>query len=242
MNDGFLVTYPAHVARLRAKLDRDAALREAVGGNFLAMGKLECALLVQLGLTADSRVIDVGCGSGRLACQLAAVPGVRYLGTDVVEELLAYARELAQRSDWVFAVANGVKIEAPDNTADFVCFFSVLTHLKHEDSYRYLQEAKRVLKPGGAIVFSFLEFFIPSHWEVFRHMLEHGQPGDHLNQFMDREAIKRWAYYLEMDVEAVWDGDKPHIPFEGEVVLDDGRKLTGVGALGQSVAVLRKRR
>lgn len=240
-NDGFLSTYPAHVASLRAKLDRDSALRQAVGGNFLAMGKLEMALLASLGLNQDHYVIDVGCGSGRLACQLAGVPRLRYLGTDVVEELLAYARELSERPDWQFITTDGLKIPEADEVADFVCFFSVLTHLKHEESYRYLEEAKRVLKPDGKIVFSFLEFFIPSHWAVFQHMLDHGRPGDHLNQFMDREAIKRFAYYLDLEVSAIWDGDKPHIPFEGEIVLDNGTRVSGLGALGQSVAVLRKK-
>lgn len=37
----FLTTYPAHVARLRAALDEDSALGQAVGGNFLASGKLQ---------------------------------------------------------------------------------------------------------------------------------------------------------------------------------------------------------
>jgi ubiquinone/menaquinone biosynthesis C-methylase UbiE len=58
-------------------------------------------------------------------------------------------------------------IPEKDGEADFVCFFSVLTHLLHEQGFVYLQEAKRVLKPGGKIVFSFLEFAVPDHWAVF---------------------------------------------------------------------------
>jgi hypothetical protein len=34
----------------------------------------------------------------------------------------------------------GIRIPCPDNVADFVTFFSVLTHITHEESFQYLQE------------------------------------------------------------------------------------------------------
>jgi 2-polyprenyl-3-methyl-5-hydroxy-6-metoxy-1,4-benzoquinol methylase len=48
------------------------ALRRAVGGEFEAVGKLEYYLR-SLGLTNGHLVVDVGCGSGRLAQQLAVI-------------------------------------------------------------------------------------------------------------------------------------------------------------------------
>ena len=38
--------------------------------------------------------------------------------------------------------------------------FSVFTHLLHEESFIYLEDFKRVLKPGGSVVFSFLEVLV----------------------------------------------------------------------------------
>ena len=35
-----------------------------------------------------------------------------------------------------------------------VCAFSVFTHIEHEDSYLYLEEALRIVRPGGRFVFS----------------------------------------------------------------------------------------
>ena len=49
------------------------ALRRAVGGEFEAVGKLEYHLLRSLGLGNGHLVVDVGCGSGRLAHQLARI-------------------------------------------------------------------------------------------------------------------------------------------------------------------------
>ena len=64
--------YIDHVRRLEQRLGSgDEALRLAVGGEFEAVGKLEYYLLRSLGLNTRHLVVDVGCGSGRLARQLA---------------------------------------------------------------------------------------------------------------------------------------------------------------------------
>jgi ubiquinone/menaquinone biosynthesis C-methylase UbiE len=73
-----------------------------------------------------------------------------YVGTDVVPRLLESAKASTGRSDWEFHLVEGIRIPCPDNVADFVTFFSVLTHTTHEESFSYLQEVARCLKPGGA--------------------------------------------------------------------------------------------
>jgi SAM-dependent methyltransferase len=70
--------------------------------EFDAVGKLEYYLLRSLGLRSGHLVIDVGCGSGRLARQLASDTSIRYVGTDVVPRLLEAARTAAGRNDWEF--------------------------------------------------------------------------------------------------------------------------------------------
>jgi ubiquinone/menaquinone biosynthesis C-methylase UbiE len=42
----------------------------------------------------------------------------------------------------------------------------VFTHLTEKESYRYLQEAKRVLRKNGTIVISFLDPDIPVHARI----------------------------------------------------------------------------
>lgn len=234
----FLKSYPEHVAQLRKSMPESVALEKAVGGDFATVGKLEMSLLFSLGLPADGVLVDVGCGSGRLAVQLRDLSGLHYLGTDIVPELLQQARKLCQRPDWRFVLTNGTEIPCEAGSADMVCFFSVFTHLTHEDTFRYLASASRVLKPGGKIVFSFLEFRIDSHWEVFDGSVRNGNPGAHLDQFIDRDGIVAWARHLGLDMVSFFDGDKPHIPIEGEVEWENGLVMRGVGNLGQSVAVL----
>jgi SAM-dependent methyltransferase len=233
-----LKTYPAHVARLRQAIAGDAALEVAVGGDFITVGELEFSLLKQLGLQGDHLVADIGCGSGRLARPLSVLPNLRYLGTDIVQDLLDHAARITGRGDWSFVRTNGLEIPLADGQADWVCFFSVFTHLTHEDTFRYLKEAKRVLKPGGKIVFSFLEFRVYAHWSVFQQSVENGVIGDHLNQFMSRDAIESFAHHLRLKVEGIYGGDTDHIPIEEDLTWHDGRVMSRHGSLGQSVAVL----
>jgi SAM-dependent methyltransferase len=234
----FRSTYLKHIDDLEHAQGTARAMELAVGGHFAALGTLELALLRQHGLQPHHDVVDVGCGSGRLAIKLRDVQTGGYLGIDVVPKLVDYARDTVQRPDWRFEVAQGLVIPAADASADFVVFFSVLTHLNQEEAFRYVAQAARVLRPGGKLVFSFLEFAIGAHWFIFDGVLKDPNPDKVLNHFMDRDQIRAFAARLGLTVQHLIDGDQPHIPLTEPVVYDDGTRVEGLGLLGQSVAVL----
>ena len=231
--------YRQFVRSLGQTHGHDKAMQLAVGGEFDAMGVIEREILITHGLRPTDFVIDVGCGSGRLSKPLSHYLEGPYLGIDVVPALVAHARALTGRTDWRFEVGTGLEIPEAADRADMVCFFSVFTHLLHEQSYVYLRDAKRVLKSGGRIVFSFLEFAIPSHWNVFEGTLAN-RGAEHLNVFIGRDAVQAWAEHLELEVVAICDGDKPQTPLRHPVTLEDGSVMSDSGTLGQSLCVLRK--
>ena len=232
-------SYTTHVARLQSSLDSGDARAQAVGGEFDAVGKLEYHLLRSLGLQDGHLVIDVGCGSGRLACQLAPFEAIRYLGIDVVPQLIELTKQSVQRDDWRLEVTDGINIPCGENTADFVVAFSVFTHLRHEETYQYFREAARCLRLGGRMILSFLEFRVPCHWTVFMGALN-ASPEEPVTQFIDRDAVRAWASHSGLLVAAIFDGDRPHIPIPEEVRWENGIRMESLGNLGQSVAVLRK--
>lgn len=216
--------------------------QQAVGGDFAVVGLLEANLLKTAGLQPHHRLIDVGCGSGRLATQLTDYlkESGSYLGTDILPSLLEHAKANAGRPDWTFEQTNGQVIPSGDESADMVCFFSVMTHITHEETWQYILESKRVLRPGGLLVCSFLEFRIRSHWWIFKNTFADKSPEKILNQFLSRDAFEAFAFNAALDIVSFHDGDKPHIPIQEEIVWENGVRMTGLANLGQSVCVLRK--
>jgi SAM-dependent methyltransferase len=231
--------YIAAVKELLKNHSLERAMEFAVGGEFKAIGSLEVTTLKHFGLKDDGYLIDVGCGSGRLAQPLSRVFQGKYLGIDVVPQLIDFARQNVQRADWRFKLTEGFTIPEKDGVADMVCFFSVFTHLSHEQSYLYLQEAKRVLKPGGRILFSFLDFSVPGHWPVFEAAMGDASTSSQpLIVFLSKEAIPVWASHLGLTVQSIQDGDNADIPLRDPVVFESGVVMRDRGTVGQSVCVL----
>jgi ubiquinone/menaquinone biosynthesis C-methylase UbiE len=220
--------------------NRKDAMEQSIGGNFHHFGILQRELLLQQGLRDDNIVLDIGCGSGRLANSLKAMPNIKFIGIDVVQELLDYANEICQRDDWKFIKATNLKIPLDDNSVDVVTSFSVFTHLLHEETYAYLAEMRRVLKPGGKIIFSFLDFSVPEHWSVFASNLIQLNDRVHLNQFIDHQAIKIWCQHLQLDIENIFPGNQPYIQLNEPVEGENGEIYQGKVTLGQSVCVIQK--
>jgi SAM-dependent methyltransferase len=215
------------VDALKGQMPHDKAMELAIGGGFELIGPIEVGLLRHYGLPEDGYLVDVGCGSGRLAKPLSAWLKGRYLGIDLVPALVAHARKIAARPDWRFEVIQHIGIPEQDDQADMACFFSVLTHLTHEQSYWYLEEARRVLKPGGRIVFSFLELREPVHLKIFLDTVAamKRKVAMPMNTCIDRETIGHSAGALGMEVVEIRDG---------------ADAIVAEGCLGQSTCVLRK--
>jgi 2-polyprenyl-3-methyl-5-hydroxy-6-metoxy-1,4-benzoquinol methylase len=69
----FHKTHRRVVKLLRQSCSPDEAARRAVGGEFEGVGLLMREVLILHGLTPLSYLIDVGCGSGRLAKPLPSI-------------------------------------------------------------------------------------------------------------------------------------------------------------------------
>jgi ubiquinone/menaquinone biosynthesis C-methylase UbiE len=234
----YVSSYRAHLAQLVAAHGRDRAMELVVGGAYAEMGALEANALIHLGLQPGHTLVDVGCGTGRLALHLRDYLMGKYIGTDLLDEALAFARSTCGRPDWEFVSNHLPTIPAPDASADFVSFFSVFTHLLDEDIFKFLREARRVLKPAGKIVFSFLDFECYPHWEVFLRTVEDPNPNRVLNKFLAQETVRRWACRLALKTDAIRSGTDKWIPLPRPVTCENGKILEGLASFGQSIAVL----
>jgi SAM-dependent methyltransferase len=101
-------------------------------------------------VSMDSRVLDVGCGSGWATRLLAdyAVNG-RVTGIDISDEMVNLARESSRsHPNTDFEVASAEQLPFPDN--EFTQAFSMESLYYYRNIPKALKEIQRVLKPGGS--------------------------------------------------------------------------------------------
>ena len=131
----------------------DAHIRE----EFLAAGiKLNELMVEYSGIHAGSRVLDVGCGNGTTATWLCRTSGANVTGIDLsgvrianAVESLEKVPELAGRLGFEKASAT----ELPFSEGSFTHVWSQATIYHVPDKVKVLEEAYRVLEPGGAMIF-----------------------------------------------------------------------------------------
>lgn len=154
-------------------------LQKWVGGGgslaFKAVGVQFLGYLIELcGLQPGDAVLDVGCGSGRIALPLTGYLNRegRYAGFDVSREATAWCRKniSGPHPNFDFTVVdiqNGTynpkgkykssdfRFPYPDGSFDVVFLASVFTHMLPADVKHYMSEIVRVLKPGGRSLITF---------------------------------------------------------------------------------------
>jgi SAM-dependent methyltransferase len=155
--------------RLAPRAIRKGAHKAHLGGgaaHFAQRGEFQLALLRHLGLTRDSRVLDVGCGPlrGGLPLIRFLAPG-RYRGVDANASLVEAAHhELA-------AAGLGAARERVTLLADFalatlgerfdvVLLFSVLNHCTTGERARFFAAVPSVLADGARIVVSHASWLV----------------------------------------------------------------------------------
>nr|WP_303650310.1 class I SAM-dependent methyltransferase [Halalkalicoccus sp. NIPERK01] len=119
------------------------------------------ALAVELPLGDATRVLDVGCGTGRSLVGLAPhlSGGASVIGLDVFDDrvILGNAPLLARRNareagiDVVPVRGDAVRLPLVEDSQEVVTACRVLHDLPAEDHGRALREINRVCRPGGTL-------------------------------------------------------------------------------------------
>ncbi len=97
----------------------------------------------------NARALEIGCGTGAVTRMLAQWPNVaQALGVDLSPVLIEKARRFsADLHNLQFEPGDACRLGEPDSTFDVAVFHTLLSHCPSPGLA--LQEAKRVLKPGG---------------------------------------------------------------------------------------------
>lgn len=133
----------------------------AIGAEFLER------LIEDADLTPADRVLDIGCGVGRLALPLTQFLDTgSYDGIDPVAAGIAWCTSTItplypdvrfHHLDLKHPLYNPqgaldtakTRLPFPDASFDLICMISVLTHLERPEALHYAAETARLLAPGG---------------------------------------------------------------------------------------------
>jgi SAM-dependent methyltransferase len=104
--------------------------------------------LVEIGgITVESKILEVGCGTGNYLHAIHDLTGCDAWGIDPSAAMLARARE--RGGAVTLRQGRAERLEAPDASFDLIFSVDVIHHVGDRDAF--FTEARRVLRPGGRL-------------------------------------------------------------------------------------------
>lgn len=198
---------------------------------FLASAKNEALRIIKYcGLTARSKVLDVGCGPGRLPIGILNSMGEieRYIGADIDYKSIQWSQNYITQQHPKFKFIHldvenlrynpaGKKIDShfkfsfKNQEFDIIYLYSVFSHMEKDDVECYLKEFQRLLIPDGKIFLTgFFEEGVPEvtvnpghyrrDWEGALHCVRY-------NKSFFMKLLSEYAFQIErFDYETETDG------------------------------------
>lgn len=213
--------------RLRGARTPPRGLSYVGPGDFVAVGNEFAGFFRELGgLRPDDRVLDAGCGIGRMALPLTEyLEGGSYAGFDVGRAMVRWcSRNITPRHPnfefhWA-PIYNGMynpfghvaateyRFPGEDSSVDFAFATSLFTHLFRDDVGHYLAEIARLLRPGGTGFFTFFLLTEAAEREMAagRSMMTFAHPYDGVAGVLDPRRPERAVAYRLEDVQGLLAG------------------------------------
>ena len=197
--NGAAVSLPPAELRYRVSSSPDAQ-------NFINIGKT-CAEDIQLSLRSVGhdlpqfeRILDFGCGCGRTLIHLKNfAPHAQFEGTDIDDAAIEWSKQNLR-----FATFNVGNASPPSDYAadsfDFIYAISVFTHLDEDYQFRWLEELRRITKPGGVLLLTVDSSLVGEKDFVFQRSYENGLfPAWYQNAFhSEKYVIENFGKYFEV--------------------------------------------
>ena len=105
------------------------------------------------GFAEAARILDLGCGCGRVIRHLPGMTDAALFGVDLNPPLVAWCNDNLQGEYAVNDLAP--RLGFPDAHFDVLYLISVFTHLRIDAQRAWLAELRRVLRPGGVAMVTF---------------------------------------------------------------------------------------
>lgn len=189
------------------------------GAEYLRVGRVvRDALVESAGIKPTSSILDIGCGSGRMARHFTDYlePPGRYVGMDIQKPFIDWCNANIAPANEAFEfqhqdIFNGgynptgktkaseYRFPFEDGSFDAIILYSVFTHLLPEDADNYRREIARLLKPGGRCYSTWYLLTPDVEVEYIMPNIKEGQVGygfPHLTEVLERCGLRVADYQL----------------------------------------------
>jgi len=100
-----------------------------------------------------ARVLDFGCGTGYGAALLADVAS-QVVGVDIAPAALCWASQFHNKSNLKFELCSDLGKKLPTESFDLITCFELIEHLSEGAQREFVENARRLLAPGGELLIS----------------------------------------------------------------------------------------
>ena len=204
-------------ANIRRVIGDTSATRFAMGGAMIFKNIEHYLGELGLGWIDFRRVLDWGCGAGRVTRYMLGETSCAVTGVDIDPDNIAWCN-----ASYPGARFEVVPLRPPtgfsDGEFDLVAGLSVMTHLQEDDQWRWLAELRRITRPGALL---FLSVQGPTQYAYNRfpsHLYRQVEAEGYLNLSRDgalddvitdkeyyraamhsrRYIVERWSKYFEV--------------------------------------------
>jgi SAM-dependent methyltransferase len=142
---------PAHL-RTRVHGNDDPASFDSIG-KVAAFDLYAANRSAGIALSPGSRVLDFGCGCGRILKYFKLLyPAAELHGTDIDPEAIAWCAGNAAHLGSFTTNGEWPPLSFADGFFDYVYSVSIFTHLPEDMQFAWLAELRRVTRPGGLLL------------------------------------------------------------------------------------------